>query len=67
MDKHIFAKEERNYELDFLKLVFAVIVFSAHTIYLVPKGVDIPKAPVFSGGGVYQCSILFFGIRLING
>lgn len=59
MDKHIFAKEERNYELDFLKLVFAVIVFSAHTIYLVPKGADIPKTPVFSGGGYISVQFFF--------
>jgi peptidoglycan/LPS O-acetylase OafA/YrhL len=59
-------KKERNYQLDFLKLVFSIFVFIAHTIYITPN--TISKNPLFGTLGFVAVFYFFIvsGMMMLN-
>ncbi len=58
--------KQRNYELDFFKLVFSIFVFTAHTIYITPN--TISDSPLFGTLGFTAVFYFFIvsGMMMLN-
>lgn len=65
-DKDLTVKSERNYQIDFLKLIFSIMVFAAHTVYLTPNSLN--GQSVFGVMGYVSVNFFFIvsGILMIN-
>lgn len=64
--KENLAKTERNYQLDFLKLVFAIMVFAAHTVYLTPNPFSANSIFVVLGYVSVNYFFIISGMLMIN-
>ena len=64
--KETSVKTDRNYQLDFLKLVFAIMVFAAHTVYLTPNSFS--ESSIFVVLGYISVNFFFniSGMLMIN-
>lgn len=56
----------RNYQLDFFKLIFSIFVFVAHTIYITPN--TISDSPLFPTLGLVSVFYFFIvsGMMMLN-